>query len=147
LGGDSKDIYSLLEETEEKKRLKLRGEILCTIGVGEEYFEEGSVKIDKTICRGAECKLCIKACPTHALYWEVGEVKLEKDLCIYCAACVLSCIVDDCIKVNRKRKDGEIETFSTPREVTMNIGQQAAHKRAKATKALLKGLSKTKPTR
>ncbi len=141
---DSKDIYGLLSEAEEKERQKLREEILRSVGVGEEYFEEGSVKIDKVTCRGAECKLCIKACPTNALYWEEGEVKLEKDLCIYCAACVLSCIVDDCIKVSRKRKDGEVETFSTPREITLKIRQQAAKRRSETARALLREVGKDK---
>ena len=146
MGEDSKDIYSLLTGAEEKKRRKLREELLRVVGVGEEYFKEGSLKIDKVACRGVECKLCIKACPTNALYWEEGEIKIEKDLCIYCAACVLSCIVDNCIRVSRKRKDGEAERFSTPREVILMIGQQAARKREEATKLLIEELDKAKST-
>jgi MinD superfamily P-loop ATPase len=53
------------------------------------------------------------------LYWKAGEVGLIEELCIYCGACVLSCIVDDCIRVTRKRENGEIEKFSTSRGFTM----------------------------
>jgi ferredoxin len=52
------------------------------------------------------------------LYWKAGEVGLIEELCIYCGACVLSCIVDDCIKIVRKRENGEIEKFSKPRDFT-----------------------------
>jgi Na+-translocating ferredoxin:NAD+ oxidoreductase RNF subunit RnfB len=47
-------------------------------------------------------KLCIKACPTNALFWKAGMVGIIEELCIYCGACVLNCIVDDCIKIVRK---------------------------------------------
>ena len=146
MGENSKDIYSLLMGAEEKKKRRLREELLRTVGVGEEYFKEGSAKIDKVTCRGVECKLCIKACPTNALYLEEGEVKIEKDLCIYCAACVLSCIVDNCIRVSRKRKDGETERFSKSREVILMVGHQAARRREEATKLLMKELGKAKST-
>ncbi|NIP66499.1 4Fe-4S dicluster domain-containing protein [Candidatus Bathyarchaeota archaeon] len=66
-----------------------------------------------------ECKLCIDACPTNALYWDSGEVKVSEELCVFCTACVLSCIVDDCIQVRRRRANGEVEEFSTPREALL----------------------------
>lgn len=144
LSEDSKDIYTLLMGDEERKRRKLREELLHTVGVGEEYFKEGTVKIDKVTCRGVECKLCIKACPTNALYREEGEVKIEKDLCIYCVACVLSCIVDNCITVTRKRKNGETERFGTPREAILMMGRQAAQRREGTVKLLLEELDKAK---
>jgi Fe-S-cluster-containing hydrogenase component 2 len=56
-------------------------------------------------------------CPTNALYWKAGEVGIVEDLCVYCGACVLCCMVDDCIKVERKREDGKVERFSKPTEV------------------------------
>ncbi|MEM2538924.1 MAG: 4Fe-4S binding protein, partial [Candidatus Bathyarchaeia archaeon] len=99
------DIFHLLSEDARKRKAR-REELLKAMGV-KEYFADGDVKIDNKICQGIECKLCIKACPTNALYWSYGRVNLVKDLCIYCAACVLSCIVDDCIKVTRKRADGK----------------------------------------
>jgi Fe-S-cluster-containing hydrogenase component 2 len=92
-----------------------REQLLKSIGV-EELFEEGSIQIDKKTCKGVECQLCMKACPTNALYWKMGEVGLVEDLCIYCTSCVLNCIVDDCIVVKRKRNDGTVESFSTPGE-------------------------------
>jgi len=48
-----------------------------------------------------------------------SEVGINEDLCVFCAACVLNCIVDDCIQVKRKRVDGEVEEFSNPREALM----------------------------
>jgi Fe-S-cluster-containing hydrogenase component 2 len=114
----SVNIYDLLsdevsEKKEEKKRR--RTELLQSIGV-EDRFEEGSIKIDMRTCRGIECNLCVKACPTNALYWKAGEIGIEEDLCIHCTACVLNCCVDNCIKVTRKRPGGKTETFSTPKE-------------------------------
>jgi ferredoxin len=105
----------MLEDAEKRKRKKRREEALAPLGT-KEFFAEGNITINKRICEGVECKLCIKACPTSALFWKAGEIGLTEDLCIYCGACVLSCIVDDCIKITRKRLTGEIETFSKPRD-------------------------------
>ena len=114
----SVNIYDLLSdevaEIKEEKKNR-RAEILESIGV-EDRFEDGSIKIDMRTCRGLECNLCVKACPTNALYWRAGEIGIEEDLCIHCTACVLNCCVDKCIKVTRKRPDGKTETFSTPKE-------------------------------
>jgi len=104
-------------------------ELLATLGV-EEFFLEGDVSIDKKTCRGTECQLCIKACPTSALFWKVGEVGIVKELCIYCGACVLSCIVDDCIRIKRKRSSGEVETFSKPKDFIMLQNRISTEKRS-----------------
>ena len=111
------DIFGLLsvdKEAEAKK--KQRKELLASTGV-EDLFKEGKISIDKRTCWGVECKLCIEKCPTNALYWKAGEVGIIDDLCVYCGACVLCCMVDDCIKVERKREDGKTERFSKPTEV------------------------------
>jgi len=113
------NIYELLLEASEKKKKEKRekrAELLKSVGV-EEYFEEGNIKIDMKTCKGRECNLCIEACPTSALYWKAGEIGIVEDLCVYCAACVFNCVVDNCIEVIRKRPNGKIEKFSTPREV------------------------------
>jgi len=110
------DIFNLLSDDKEKVKKKRRQELLASTGV-KEFFEEGSINIDKRTCWGVECKLCIKACPTNALYWKAGEVGIIDDLCVYCGACVLCCMVDDCIKIERKREDGKTERFSKPKEV------------------------------
>jgi ferredoxin len=107
------DIFQLLRETEQKEKGKRRQELLAPLDIPD-YFSEGTITINKRTCRGVECKLCVKACPTNALYWKQGEVGIVPELCLYCCACVLSCIVDDCIKVERKRPDGEVERFSRP---------------------------------
>ena len=115
----SANIYDLLlqaSEKKEKEKKEKRTELLKSVGV-KEYFEEGSIEIDMRTCRGLECNLCVEACPTNALYWKAGEIGVAEDLCVYCAACVLNCIVDNCIRVRRKRSNGKIEKFSTPREV------------------------------
>ncbi len=112
----SVDIFSLLSDTNGKAKKKRREELLSSLGV-KDFFAEGNISIDKRTCWGVECKLCIKACPTNALYWKAGEVGIVDDLCVYCGACVLSCMVDDCIKIERKREDGKIERFSKPKEV------------------------------
>jgi len=52
------------------------------------------------------------------LFWRAGEVGITEELCIYCGACVLSCIVDNCIKIVRKRENGEVESFSKPKDFT-----------------------------
>ena len=110
------DIFDLLSDEKEKAKKKQREELLASSGV-KEFFAEGNIGINKRTCYGVECKLCIKACPTNALYWKAGEVGIVDDLCVYCGACVLSCMVDDCIKVERKREDGKVERFSKPKEV------------------------------
>ena len=112
----SVDIFSLLSDSEEKAKKKRREELLASSGV-KEFFEEGSISVDKRTCWGLECKLCIKACPTNALYWKAGEIEVVEDLCVYCGACVLSCMVDDCIKITRKRENGKVEKFSKPMDV------------------------------
>jgi len=112
----SPDIYQLLLEASKKREKEKRAQLLQSIGV-KEFFEEGSIRIDKKTCRGVECKLCIKACPTNALYWKSGEVGIVEDLCVFCTACVLSCIVDDCIVVSRERPNGGMERFSKPANV------------------------------
>jgi len=100
-----------------KEKKKLRDELLAPFGI-KEFFSEGSITINKRTCKGIECKLCIEACPTNALFWKAGEVGIVKELCIYCGACVLSCIVNDCIRIARKRVSGEVEKFSKPRDFT-----------------------------
>jgi ferredoxin len=111
----SLDIFQMLTETKEKEKKKRRTELLAPLGI-KEFFTEGNITINKRTCQGLECKLCIKACPTNALFWKAGEVGIAEELCVYCGACVLSCIVDDCIKITRKRDTGEVEKFSKPRD-------------------------------
>jgi ferredoxin len=110
------DIFDLLSDSGKKAKKQQREELLAASGV-KEFFAGGNISIDKRTCWGIECKLCIKACPTNALYWKAGEVGVADDLCVYCGACVLSCMVDNCIKVKRKREDGTVEKFSKPKDV------------------------------
>ena len=105
-------------------------ELLCSLGI-KEYFEEGSIRIDPKTCRGVECKLCIKACPTNALFWKTGEVGITEELCTFCAACVLDCMVDNCIEVTRKRPDGGTERFSKANDVIKLLSGINAQNRKK----------------
>src|SRR5512147_373219 len=124
------DIFGLLLEKDDKgTKKKQREELLASSGV-KDYFAEGRISINKRTCWGLECKLCIKACPTNALYWKTGEVGITEELCVYCSSCVLSCMVKDCIKVERKREDGKREKFSKIEEVVklqsaINTGKRA----------------------
>ena len=119
----SVNIFDLLseeapEEKEQKKKKpkSMRAELLEPMGV-KDLFEEGSISINMRTCRGIECNLCVKACPTNALYWKAGEIGIMEDLCIYCTSCVANCMVDDCICVTRKRPDGKTERFSNTQDV------------------------------
>jgi len=125
---NEKYLPTPLREREEEERGETR--LLESLGI-KEYFEEGSIRINKRTCQGIECKLCIKACPTNALYWAYGEVKVIEDLCIYCAACVLSCIVDNCIQVTRRRPDGTMEQYGTPTDVYKLLNNINSKKRVK----------------
>jgi NAD-dependent dihydropyrimidine dehydrogenase PreA subunit len=130
------DIFGLLnEESPEQAKKKRRQELLELTGV-KELFKEGSISINNFTCVGGQCKLCIKACPTYALYWSTGGVGITEDLCVYCGACVLSCMVDDCIKVERKREDGKVERFSTPKDVVMLEEKISGQKRFDRVKSV-----------
>ena len=122
------DIFQLLEAASERKKRMEKRQILEPLNV-KEFFEGGSIIINKRTCRGVECKLCIEACPTHALYRTSEDVEIEKSLCVYCAACVLICMVDDCIRIRRKRQSGEIEEFSNPRHVLCLLWRIDSRKR------------------
>ncbi len=130
------DIYKLLLETSKKQKRVKREQLLKSVGV-KDLFEEGSIKVDMKTCKGVECKFCIEVCPTSALYWKAGEIGITEDLCIYCTSCVLSCMVDDCIEVRRKRVDGENERFSNPKDVLKACERLAAAKRMNVVKGIL----------
>jgi len=132
------NIYDLLlqaSEKKEKEKKEKRAELLNSVGV-KEYFEEGSIKIDMRTCKGIECNLCVKACPTNALYWKAGEIGIVEDLCVYCAACVFNCIVDNCIRVRRKRPNSKVEEFSTPRDVLSLLHNINSRKRCDRLKSI-----------
>jgi len=134
-GRSGLDIFQLLEAAAEAKQRTQRQRLLASLDVPE-FFTRGEIHIDRTTCRGVECKLCIDVCPTHALYWASGEVGVEEALCVYCMACVLSCIVDDCIRVQRTRPSGEVEAFSSPRQVFMLLQATSSKKKIDRTKSV-----------
>ena len=132
------DIFGLLSESSgdsEAERKKRRQELLEPTGV-KEIFKDGKISINRFTCVGGQCKLCIKACPTNALYWSSGSVGVTEDLCVYCGACVANCMVDDCIKIERKREGGKVERFGKPRDVVMLGEKQNVQKRVGRVKAI-----------
>jgi len=130
------DIYKLLLETSKKQKKAKRGQLLKALGV-KEFFEEGSIRVDMKTCKGVECKLCIKVCPTNALYWKAGEVGVTEELCIYCTSCVVNCMVDNCIEVRRKRGNGGSERFSKPSDVFAFWERLNTRKRMETLKMIL----------
>ncbi len=130
----SVDIYQLLLEASKRRRREERAQLLQSVGV-KEYFEEGSIRIDMRTCKGTECELCIKVCPTNALYWRSGEIGVVEDLCVFCGACVMNCIVDNCIQVTRRRPNGEMERFSTPEDVLTLLHSLNSRKRSKMVRS------------
>jgi len=137
----SLDIFQMLRESAKKKRREEKARLLESLGL-REYFEEGSIRINMRICKGVDCRLCIEACPTNALYWGHGEVGAVEDLCVYCTACVLSCIVDDCIQVTRKRPDGKTESYGTASQVFRLLNDVSSAKMLGITKRLFPSLEK-----
>ncbi len=137
-------IFDLMNEEEEaaaaideeEERRKRRKELLEPTGV-KELFKNGKININKFTCVGGQCKLCIKACPTNALYWGTGQVGIIEDLCVYCGACVLSCMVDDCIKLERTREGGKVERFGKATDVAKVNEKQNTQKRVERVKAIL----------
>jgi len=130
------DIFEALLESSKKQKRAKREELLKSVGV-KEFFEEGNIRIDMKTCKGIECQFCIKVCPTKALYWKAGDIAVVDELCVYCTSCVLNCMVDGCIKVKRKRKDGVVEQFSTPAEV-FALGENVnTGKRIETTRKIL----------
>jgi len=133
-GSSATDIYQLLLEAFRKRERERKTKLLESVGV-KEFFEEGTISVDKNTCKGVECKLCIKACPTNALYWKTGEVGIVEELCVYCAACVYSCIVDNCIQVSRKRPNSQTEKFSTQKQVLTLLDNINSRQRVKRLKS------------
>jgi NAD-dependent dihydropyrimidine dehydrogenase PreA subunit len=117
-------IFDLMNEDEESQRQvdeeaekrQRRKELIEPTGV-KELFKDGKIGINQFTCVGGQCKACIKVCPTNALYWGSNGVEIIDDLCVRCGACVLNCMVDNCIKLERTTEAGKVEKFSTPREV------------------------------
>ena len=133
------DIFDLLSESKEKASQKStekpaepaktqRQELLETTKV-KDLFPEGTITINKYTCVGVQCKLCIKACPTNALYWTSSGIGVTEDLCVHCEACVLSCMVDDCIKVTRKRENSKEEHFNKTKDIITLENQANTKKR------------------
>ncbi len=128
------DIFHLPHEASQKRERNERTRLLQSMGI-KENFVEGSIRINWKTCRGVECRLCIDACPTNALYWREGEVGIAEELCVFCVGCVGVCLIDDCIQVSRKRPSEEIESFSNAREVLILLHTINSKKAVERTKS------------
>lgn len=131
-------VYDLMDEEseavdEEEERKKRRKELLEPTGI-KELFKEGKININKFTCVGGQCKICIKVCPTNALYWGTGEVGIIDDLCVYCGACVANCMVDNCIKVERLNDKSKTEKFSNIGDVVKLDERKNTQKRFERVK-------------
>ena len=124
------DSEAVNEEEERKKRRK---ELIEPTGV-KELFKEGKININKFTCVGGQCKICIKVCPTNALYWGTGEVGIIDDLCVYCGACVANCMVDNCIKIERINDKSKTEKFSNIGDVVKLDERKNTQKRFERVK-------------
>jgi len=127
-------LQKFMPEDHERMNREERIQLLESIGV-KEIFNEGEMEINRRTCRGVDCRLCIQACPTNALYWKEGEVGIVEELCVYCTSCVNVCMIDSCIRVSRVRSSGEIEKFSSPQEIQKllrSISCQKANERTKS---------------
>jgi Fe-S-cluster-containing hydrogenase component 2 len=129
------DIFQLLHTASKQQHRHERREILTDLEV-QDLFCEGTITINTQTCHGVECKLCIDVCPTHALYWTKGEVRIENTLCIYCMACVFSCIIEDCISITRKRSTGEEERFSNIKCARILLHEISLNKRLERIRSL-----------
>ena len=56
-------------------------------------------------------------------------------------ACLI-CMVDDCIKIERKREDGTVEKFSKPNDVVMLDEKISGKKRFERVKAIFPTITK-----
>ena len=131
------DIFGLMSANGQAEEKKLKKDLLAQTGV-KLFFYNGKISINKFTCWGLECKECIKVCPTNALYWKTsGEIGIIPELCVYCGACVLSCMVDDCIKIERKRADGTTEKFSKPADLYWLEEKISGNKRVQRVICLL----------
>ncbi len=136
------DIFGLLvseeerrRKAEEERRRALREEVLGALGIPD-FFVEGSVRIDRSKCYGVECDLCVKACPTKAIFWRSGELVVQEEICIYCMACVVNCMVEGCITVRRVRPDGTVEEFSSVRDAARLLHAISGRKANEAVSAI-----------
>jgi ferredoxin len=140
--GSAIDIFGMLsEESLEESKKKRRQELLANTGA-KEFFKDGKININKFTCVGGQCRLCINACPTNALYWNNGQVGITEDLCVYCGACVSNCMVDNCIRIERNREDGKTEIFSKPNDVVMLDEKISGKKRFERVKAIFPTITK-----
>jgi ferredoxin len=135
----NEESEALSEEEERKKRRK---DLIEPTGV-KELFKEGKININRFTCVGGQCKLCIKACPTNALYWGTGEVGIIEDLCVYCGACVANCMVDNCIKIERTGDDRRTEKFSKINDIIKIDERKNTQKRFERVKTNAATLRRT----
>ncbi|OYT52853.1 hypothetical protein B6U66_00740 [Candidatus Bathyarchaeota archaeon ex4484_135] len=137
--GESIDIFGLMVEEEEKRKKALREEVLGALGVPD-FFKGGSIWIDARKCYGRECDMCVKACPTKAIFWRGGQLVVQEEICLFCTACVANCMVEGCIRVRRTRPDGTVEEFSSLREVATLLRSISGRKALEAVEKIFPSL-------
>ncbi|MFW9995078.1 MAG: 4Fe-4S dicluster domain-containing protein [Candidatus Odinarchaeota archaeon] len=103
--------------------------ILRDMNVPQNY-RNIEITINTSLCP-LGCQMCVKACPTSALYF-FEVVHVQKELCIGCGACASACPYVEPIKITRTRiSDGKTEVFRNLKEFVKTNNAENARKRIK----------------
>ncbi len=74
------------------------------------------------------CYACTEICPSGALYFENGQVKLVETVCIFCRSCQNVCPVDNAIEIKREK----IRHYLVRSQLWVEIQGKLVSKSAKA---------------
>jgi polyferredoxin len=81
-------------------------QLFCPFGLVSWLLEQVSIlrpRVDKELC--IDCKLCVRACPAHAMADMLAEKKIHAD-CFACGACLAACPRKGALLWRPSRKQG-----------------------------------------
>jgi indolepyruvate ferredoxin oxidoreductase alpha subunit len=100
------ELIDVLHSTVKKDGLKvLLLESVCRLEEARRKSVEGvSFKVDKDLCKGEKCLICVHefACPAIGWEKEVGHPVISDQMCVLCGACVEVCPHDAIKEVSDK---------------------------------------------